>query len=414
MPKNRRSCLVVAVAALGLGLAVPGGTASAADTAELTYTAIGSSFAAGPGIPSPRPSAPAACGRSTNNYPSVLARELGAKLVDASCGGATTANVLTSGQAGQPPQADQITADTKLVTVTIGGNDVNYLGSLEAYSCQESGGSGCGSVDTAAIDRTFTDLPNRLRNVVTRVREKAPQALVMLVTYFTVLPDSGACTGVPLSGQHLEYERSIGTRLATATKDTAAATGVRLVDLGAASHGHDACAADPWVEKYTVAAGKSRYHPNATGMRAAGRVIESVLAGLSDIATGTVRSALPGKCATVAAAAPVDGTAVQLNDCGTAATQQWAKTTLAPQGALRSLNGCLDVKDSGTADFTPVRWWSCNGSAAQRWVHDAQGQLVNPNSGRCLDVPNSSTQNGTALQLFDCNGTAAQRWTTAG
>jgi lysophospholipase L1-like esterase len=396
-----------------LGLVLPPLDApSLADVdGELTYVAIGSSFAAGPGIPSPQPSSPAGCSRSTNNYPSVLARDLGAGLVDASCSGATTANVLTAPQSGQPPQVDLVTADTGLVTVTIGGNDVNYLGSLGAYSCQDSGGTGCGSVDTAAIDRAFGELPGRLRAVVERIREKAPRATILLVSYFTILPDSAACTGVPLTSGHLDHERGIATRLAAATSDAARATGATLVDLASASRGHDACAADPWVEKFAVPSGKSAYHPNANGMRAAAHLVESTLDELSATTTGAIRSAFPGKCVAVSAPTPVEGTAIELNDCADSPAQQWTKVTLAPEGTLRALGGCLDVKGGGTADFTPVHWWSCNGTGAQRWIHDARGALVNPRSGRCLDLPDGSSANGTRLQIFDCNGTAAQRWT---
>jgi hypothetical protein len=267
-------------------------------------------------------------------------------------------------------------------------------------------------VDTAAIDRSFGELPGRLRAVVYRIRERAPQATVLLVGYFTILPDSAACAGVPLTGAHLDYERGIAARLATATSDAATATGARLVDLASASHGHDACAADPWVEKYTVASGKSSYHPNANGMLAAARLIERRLDELAITATGPIRSAFPGKCLT--APAPVEGTAIQLNDCVDSANQRWTKVTAAPEGTLRALGGCLDVQSSGTANHTAVHWWTCNGTGAQRWVPEARGGLVNPQSGRCLDLPGGASANGTRLQIYDCNGTAAQRWTTAG
>ncbi|WNV87399.1 GDSL-type esterase/lipase family protein [Umezawaea sp. Da 62-37] len=411
MRRNPCFSLCTTLSALALVL-LPTNTASAVGAGELTYVAIGSSFAAGPGIPSGQPSSPGGCARSTNNYPSVLARELGAGLVDASCSGATTANVLTTSQAGQPPQADLVTATTKLVTVTIGGNDVNYLGSLGAYSCQDNGSSGCGTVDTAAIDRAFGELPGRLRAVVERIRERAPQATVLLVSYFTILPDSAVCTGVPLTSAHLAYERGIATRLAAATSDAATATGARLVDLASASHGHDACAADPWVEKYAVAAGKSSYHPNANGMAAAAHLVERKLDELAITATGPVRSAFPGKC--LAAPAAVEGTPIELTDCAGSANQQWTRMIAAPEGTLRALGGCLDVQSSGTANRTAVHWWSCNGTGAQRWVPDARGGLVNPQSGRCLDLPGGASANGTRLQIYDCNSTAAQQWTTAG
>lgn len=385
--------------------------AAAADDAGLNYVAMGSSFAAGPGIPPAQTgTGAAACARSQNNYASVLARDIGANLTDASCSGATTANVLTTGQAGQPPQIDAVTSATQLVTVTIGGNDVDYLGSIDAYSCQTSGGSNCGSVDQGSIDQTFGVLAGRIENVVDAVHATAPQAKVLLVDYFTILPDSGVCTGVPLTADQAAYERSIASRLVDATSTAATATGATLVDLAAASHGHDACAAVPWVETYTPAAGRSQYHPNEAGMSGAAALVESALASGGQTRTGPVTSGIPGKCVDVANSGTTDGTHVQLWGCNGTGAQNW---TVVPGegGTLRALGGCLDVSGSGTVAGTLVQWWQCNGSGAQRWLAGANGSLVNPESGRCLDDPNSSTADGTQLRIWDCNGTAAQSWT---
>jgi lysophospholipase L1-like esterase len=243
------------------------------------YVAMGSSFAAGPGIPPVQSGSGAeACGRSGNNYASVVARDTGAELTDVTCSGATTAHLLTDSQSGLPPQVRAVTAATRVVTVTIGGNDVNYLGSLGAYSCLTGGGTGCGTVDRDAIDRTFAELPGRLENVVDAVRAAAPEARVHLVNYFTVLPASGGCADVPLTEDQAAFERSVAARLADATAAAATATGATLVDLAAAGQGHDACAAEPWVETYRPAAGRAAYHPNEAGMRAAAALVEDALA----------------------------------------------------------------------------------------------------------------------------------------
>jgi hypothetical protein len=53
-------------------------------------------------------------------------------LTDVSCGNATTDNILTTPQKDHPPQIDAVTPDTKLVTITIGGNDVGYVPLLMA------------------------------------------------------------------------------------------------------------------------------------------------------------------------------------------------------------------------------------------------------------------------------------------
>ncbi|MCA1220151.1 ricin-type beta-trefoil lectin domain protein [Streptomyces sp. 8L] len=422
--RERRSAGTLGLAAAGAALAavalLPASSASAAArhaavaSAGLDYVAMGSSFASGPGIPPTEAGAGgAACARSSNNYANVLARDIGANLTDASCSGATTANVLSESQAGQPPQIDAVTPATQLVTVTIGGNDVDYLGSLDAYSCQTSGGSACGSVDQNAINQTFPALAGRIENIVTAIHATAPQAHVLLVNYFTILPDSGTCQGVPFTADQLAFEHSVASRLADATATAATATGATLVDLAAASHGHDACSADPWVETYTPAAGRSQYHPKEAGMNAAAALVDQTLAATGQTTTGPIRSGIPGKCVDVENSGTANGTHVQLYGCDATAAQDW---TVVPGagGTLRALGGCLDVTGSGTGNGTLVQLWQCNGSGAQRWLAGADGSLVNPQSGRCLDDPDSSTADWTQLRIWDCNGTAAQEWTVPG
>jgi hypothetical protein len=411
---------VLFAAALTLTMAVPaphaaaGTVAATAAPAGLGYVAMGSSFAAGPGIAPAQPgSGAAACSRSANNYPSVVARDIGADLTDASCSGATTANVLTDSQSGQPPQITAAGSSTRVVTATIGGNDVDYLGSLGAYTCQADGGTGCPGVDRAAIERTFPLLTGRIENIVNAVHGSAPGAHVYLVDYFTILPASGSCAGIPLTADQLAYERSIASRLEAATAAAASATGATLVDLAAASRGHDACSADPWVETGHPPAGRVQYHPNAAGMRGAATLVESALASTGQLRTAALHSAVAGKCADVSHSQTADGTAVQLWTCNGTAAQRW---TFAPGagGAVRALGKCLDVSGGGTANGTKVQLWTCNGTGAQRWVTGANSSLVNPQSGRCLDDPRSSATDGARLQVYDCNGTGAQQWTPAG
>ncbi|MBY8343413.1 ricin-type beta-trefoil lectin domain protein [Streptomyces sp. KC 17012] len=421
--RARAACAVAA--AFAAALTVPAATAQAeaatqdaprpaaasAAASGLDYVAMGSSYAAGPGIPPAQTgSGASACARSANNYASVVARESGANLTDVSCSGATTANLLTVSQAGQPPQVQAVTPSTRVVTVTIGGNDVDYLGSINVYSCQTAGGTNCGSVDQDAINRTFPEVAGRIENVVNAVHSTAPQAHVYLVNYFTILPDAGVCTNVPLTGDQAAFERSIATRLADATATAAHATGATLVDLAAASHGHDACSADPWVENYRPSAGRSTYHPNEAGMRAAATLVETALKSQGELHTAAFSSGIAGKCLDVQGGGTANGTHVQLYGCNGTDAQQW---TYVPDagGTLRARGGCLDVSNSGTANGTKVQLWQCNGTGAQRWVSGPNSSLVNPQSGRCLDDPAAATADGTQLQIYDCNGTAAQRWT---
>ena len=91
-------------------------TTAAQFKVESKYVALGSSYAAGPGVPT---QSGGACARSSGNYPSLVAAKLHLALVDVSCSGATTANVLTLSQGTNAPQLDAVTSDTSLVTFKV-------------------------------------------------------------------------------------------------------------------------------------------------------------------------------------------------------------------------------------------------------------------------------------------------------
>jgi hypothetical protein len=71
---------------------------------------------------------------------------------------------------------------------------------------------------------------------------------------------------------------------------------------------------------------------------------------------------------------------------------------------LRTQGGCLDV-DGGTS----VGWYPCNGTAAQTWTHESNGELKNPQSGLCLTDPDGNT--ATRLNIETCAASAQQIWT---
>ena len=245
------------------------------------YVALGSSFAAGPGI---EPVVVPGCGRSGRNYAHLLAGRLGYDLVDVSSGGATVDDVLSRPQAllaggTVPPQLDAVGADTDLVTVTVGGNDVEYLLTLLrcSYRADPDGAPASARaffatpVDPAAVDRALAALPARLGALVTAVRDRAPGARVVLVDYLTVVPD-GPTPAFPMAEEHRLLCASIGRRLAAATAAAADLAGADLVEASMASAEHAVGSADPWVTGWEfgdlLAGGLAPYHPNAAGMRA--------------------------------------------------------------------------------------------------------------------------------------------------
>ena len=117
-----------------------------------------------------------------------------------------------------------------------------------------------------------------------------------------------------------------------------------------------------------------------------------------------------GLCVDVADADPASATAVQLYTCNQTDAQRWS---VPGDGTLRVFGKCLDVQSGGIGNRTPIQLFDCNGSGAQTWVN-ANGSLLNPQSGRCLDDPGGTTTPGVQLQIYDCNSTAAQRYGLGG
>jgi lysophospholipase L1-like esterase len=258
------------------------------------YVALGSSFASGPGI---EPLADVGCGRSARNYAHLVAERLGLDLVDVSSGGATVDDVLTASQALMsggtvPPQIGAVGPGTDLVTATVGGNDVGYLLTLLRCSyATDPAGAPPGAavffadpVDRAAVDAGLAGLPAKLAALVGAVRERAPQARVVLVDYLTVLPAAGdGCAALPVSGDDLAFCRTVQQRLADATAQAARGTGAELVRASAASADHSVCSAQPWVSGWEFgdvpAGGVVPYHPNAAGMAAVADLLVEVVGG---------------------------------------------------------------------------------------------------------------------------------------
>ena len=188
------------VGAAGL-LGVLHGAAAAAPIMG-TYVALGSSYAAGTSLPRAADDSPASCGQGTENYPRQVARALGLKLADRSCGGAVTDHILRGGQFGLPAQLAAVNADTGLVTVTIGGNDVRFTADLGRFSCLNRAGQGttCGQVPADFdLDRAFAGLEANLHTLVAEIRRRAPRARIVFVDYVTVAPPEGTCAALGLT-----------------------------------------------------------------------------------------------------------------------------------------------------------------------------------------------------------------------
>jgi lysophospholipase L1-like esterase len=240
------------------------------------YVSMGSSFAAGPSIATPADNPNTRCNRSSQNYAHQIARRHGLALVDVSCGGSTTVHILGPWKE-LPPQLDAVDANTLLVTMTTGGNDLGYLGGLGAMSCANvaarpgAEAKPCGAIPPLPSDKTYGDMESRMRQIISGVHRRAPKARMIIVDYITILPPSGACPEVPLLPAQADSSRAIAKRLDEITVRVAKDTGTELIPGSILTQGHDACAKDAWVNGYPspgVPVEPTFFHPRLAAMTA--------------------------------------------------------------------------------------------------------------------------------------------------
>ena len=251
--------------------------AGAAEAAP-QYTALGDSFAAGPLIPNPV--APLGCLKSSNNYGRIAQRTLAfAEYRDATCSGAETDDMFApqnvSPGGPNPPQLDSLSADNRLVTLSIGGNDIGFSDLAEDCVSVLPFGSPCRDRYTRGGDQISARIAAtapKVDAVLDAIRLRSPLARVLVVNYSAILPHSGSgCwPRMPITPRDVAWLRSKHEELNAMLATQAAANGTAIVDVYRASVGRDACTGSGtrWVEPYIPGNAAAPLHPNLRGMQA--------------------------------------------------------------------------------------------------------------------------------------------------
>jgi hypothetical protein len=279
-----RSTYRVAVSLLAavvvLGLAALGSDGRSTPTYH-HYVALGDSFTAAPFVP--LTDIAYGCYRSTNNYPHLVASALQIDDVeDHSCTGANTdamtGRQVTARGMSVPPQFRGLTRYTDLVTIGLGFNNQHLYARMNTV-CRRADRV-CPLYDQRAALRDVVDrVRPALVGVIDGVKERAPHARILLVTYPRLLPQRGTCAQLPrFRPQDRATYRAVQLRLRAQMRAAARETEVEIVDFYRDSIGHDICARHPWVQGRVG----SRYHgaalhPLAAGQHALARIIESRL-----------------------------------------------------------------------------------------------------------------------------------------
>jgi lysophospholipase L1-like esterase len=299
------ACLSLAGGAAGRIATV---SAKGVPTALLpSYVALGDSYSSGEGnapFYANSDTASDQCHRSPEAYPALLSAKLTSlNFVFAACSGATTGNVWESGDAPETVATDpeelqinHLTSGTKVVTISIGGNDLGFSNVIKA--CIEW----IGCANAAKYDATVRNIGENitlLEQVLIRTYEKiqaaAPNAQIWVLGYPYAIPpkpteaqEIGTCaTSSGLVDFSLGYLAPFEVRLdgaiaaAAATADSATGAKVHFVNPNVANEnysflGHDICESTSWFfglinKKPTLYS----FHPTAQGQTA---LVESLFA----------------------------------------------------------------------------------------------------------------------------------------
>ena len=227
-------------------------TATPAQAADVNYVALGDSYSSGTGT---RDYYDSDCERSNQSYAAQLAAEQGYNLDLAACSGALINDVRNN-------QLSHLSADTDLVTMSIGGNDTGWTGILTRcalpwpWTCWD---------DIDAGEAFIRDeLPGQLDSLYSEISAAAPNAHVIIVGY-PMLFNGESCNIITrINAEEQALLNTAATHLGNAIADVAAAHGFDYADPSGPFSGHAVCDDDAWLNGLSLPVGES-FHPNALG-----------------------------------------------------------------------------------------------------------------------------------------------------
>jgi hypothetical protein len=254
--------------------------AAPAAAATGPYVSLGDSYTAAPLVPSPTGN-PILCGRSTNNYPSDVARAISPlSFTDVSCSSATTVDMTQAqnlyGVQSNPPQFNALSTADALVTIGIGGNDAGLISVAEECAkldattptgtpCKNHYTASGSDPNVAAINATGP----KVANVIQGVHTRAPSAKVLIVGYPDGLPTNGTVCWpfVPVTAGDVKYFNGLEQQLNQVEAGEATANNATFVDTWNSSIGHDACKPPgvAWVNGIVPTSAAFPLHPNELG-----------------------------------------------------------------------------------------------------------------------------------------------------
>src|SRR3954451_14918174 len=220
------------------------------------YVGMGDSYSSGNGTNT----GTGDCVRSPDAYAPLIAPSVPGTFKFVACSGAQTANITTSGQNGEAPQIDNLSASTKFITLNIGGNDAGFTSILTACAFSD-----CNANFDEAQRFIREDLPGRLNAMLDAIRAKSPAARLVMVGYPRLFSTSSSCVGDFLySSQEKQRGNDTADELAEVERQVARENGYTFVDPRPAFLGHAVCE-DEWINGFSVSEPSGSFHPKKEG-----------------------------------------------------------------------------------------------------------------------------------------------------
>lgn len=255
----RRALRLLAVFAVALGLvagaapayAAPGGNGGGGGKpgTNVTYAALGDSFAAGQGAGSYLNTT---CYVSSKGYPALIDADRKIDMVARpACSGSSTVEVVSQ-------QIPQVPATTTRVTLTAGGNDVGFGTVMQncfiivnATACTQAIAAG----DAMVQDGTVA---GRIAATVNAIRAKAPNAKIIVTGYPRLFEPT-------VTRPYAQQVNTSTTALNAAIRAGAQSAGAVFVDVEGAFAGHGIGSSSPWINDWSWFNTSAGFHPNASG-----------------------------------------------------------------------------------------------------------------------------------------------------
>lgn len=229
------------------------------------------------------------------------------------CSGAVVKNVTASGegQNDEPPQLDavnNVNASRDLVTMTIGGNDAQFVKILAFCLAHDA----CNEIKPFSphLDIELGDLfplwlivvKTRLLDLYQEIREATPNAATLIMDY-PILVGGQECAAaqVPfsedskLSASEQAWMQKSNRQLNEVVAQATAKVGLHYIPVAGHFEGHEVCGTlDDWVNGLKPFNPKASFHPTVRGQFEYARVINAYLDSIkSDWPEGYLPNGLP-------------------------------------------------------------------------------------------------------------------------